>query len=166
MLKDYDTSLKQIYTTTSDNGSNMVKSTEPLREQPQCELDEVMCEETDDELSEHESDGIIPYDDLVSTLGELEHIFQVVINCIRCAHTLQLVILDAIKEADLATRIGKCRKLDMALRKPNNATKLKIMRFKKAKLNISTRWNSNFDRIIGIGGVLYAKSNGCSTESR
>lgn len=67
------------------------------------------------------------------------------INCIRCAaHSLQLVVYDAIKVASLAEKILLCRRLSVALRKPNNCLKLDLAKLRKAKLNIVTRWNSTY----------------------
>lgn len=90
--------------------------------------------------------------DLKPNLEEVEKLFvgdsKSSVNCIRCCtHTLQLVVTNAIKEEKLAKTISECRKLAIALRKPNNASKMFIENFRKAKLNVNTRWNSSFDMI-------------------
>lgn len=68
------------------------------------------------------------------------------VNCVRCsAHTLQLVVMNAIKGEKLSAKISKCRNLAKTLRKPTNAAKIKNENHRYAKLSCPTRWNSAFD---------------------
>lgn len=149
-LKEYDISLNQIYTITSDNGRNMIKSTSLLRNELQNDIQGNIEEDESDESFDGDNETQISH--YSTTLQDVQKMMQIdsdsLINCIRCAaHTLQLVVADSIKEENLAGKILKCRKLAIALRKPTNTTKLKLLNLKLAKLSVPTRWNSNFDMI-------------------
>lgn len=135
VLKEYGVTLKQIYTITSDNGTNMIKTVALLREDLEAEINE----ESEDE-------------ELEMDMNEIENLIVAdsnnLINCMRCAaHTLQLVVCDAIKDVNLGSKIAECRKLAIALRKPSNYTKIVTQKLRKPILNTPTRWNSSFDMI-------------------
>lgn len=66
------------------------------------------------------------------------------INPIRwTAHTLQLVVSDAIKEGELNSKISLCHKLAVALRKPAHISKIMLQRIMKPILNTPTRLELN-----------------------
>lgn len=136
VLMDFGIYLWQIYSVTSDNGSNMLKATQLLREdmhsdmandsEDDCEVEEYLCENNIHEV-------------LLPDCSEI-------VNCIRCAaHTLQLVVTDSIKEQNLVQKISGCRRLAVALRKPTNLTKIRNQGLRLPILNVAIRWNSTFD---------------------
>lgn len=141
VLQEYNISLNQIYTITSDNGKNMIKSKNLLKD----DLKELMNVDEDDvEFVE---------DEILKNLEEMENLMthDTLINCIRCAaHTLQLVVYDAIKEENLAKLISEARRLAVALRKPINFSKIMTQNLRKPILNIPTRWNSAYDMMLRL----------------
>lgn len=66
------------------------------------------------------------------------------VNC--CAHTIQLIVSDALKElrSNYQNVIKLCRQFAKFLRRPTNINKLKNLglKFKFPKLDCPTRWNS------------------------
>lgn len=134
-------SLKQIYTITSDNARNMIKATELIRNELQSQIDH----ETESEEEENDQFNYQSVDNAASLLITDS---KTCVNCIRCAaHTLQLVVTDAIKESNLANNINECRKIAIALRKQTISAKLKSENLRLSKLNVPTRWNSTYDMI-------------------
>lgn len=145
VLKEYNIALKQIYCVTSDNGRNMIKATNLLREQLETEIIEESDDSDDDNTDNEDQENVI-------NLNEVEDLISKesngLVNCIRCAaHTLQLVVSDALKEANLSAKISECRRLAVALRKPNICIQIKAQNKRMPKLNVPTRWNSSYDMI-------------------
>lgn len=155
VLNEYNISLKQIYAVTSDNGRNMIKCTELLHNDliDECDVETVPeIVDVDVDNSENISNESNDYVDGV-LLEETVKLFaaDVMVNCIRCAaHTVQLVVTDAIKILDVQKNIAKCRKIAVCLRKPTNYMKLETMGLRKPLLSVPTRWNSDFDMIERI----------------
>lgn len=94
VLSTYDISVNQIYSITTDNGRNMVKAVQILR---------------DDESEEDETD-------LWPILDELKLGPVLSVRC--AAHTLQLAIYDVLKDAKLSELIETVRDVVKILRTP------------------------------------------------
>lgn len=160
VLSEYNISLKQVYSITSDNGRNMIKATKLLRMDLQLIIDSETT--TSDEGSDSSDENDEQHEDarsqqsnemfLETNIKEAEALIRIdsksMMNVVPCAaHTTQLVVADVVKEANLAEKIAECRKLAIALKKPNNSTKISNENLRKAKLNVPTRWNSAFDMV-------------------
>ena len=102
VLKDYNINLNQIYSITSDNGANMLKSTQLLRDDLDIEFSSAI---DNSDLAISDFSNIESIRQAVSVISEESH---GLINCIRCAaHTLQLIFADATKENNIDQQIQK-----------------------------------------------------------
>ncbi|XP_051862743.1 uncharacterized protein LOC117577396 isoform X1 [Drosophila albomicans] len=98
ILDDYDISLDQIYSITSDNGRNMIKAVQ------------VLNDATEESLYEEDIES-------ENLLNELDSIELANIHLVRCAaHTLQLCVFDVNRTKEIADKISACRTLCKSLR--------------------------------------------------
>lgn len=146
ILKCYDIKLKQIYTITTDNGSNMIKTISLLNEE----------EDEDDEIEAEEN--VVVHEDLMTavhgnsssdndTFIELSN-EEISVTSVRCAaHSLQLAIHDVLNEKNLAKKIAKYRYICKKLRNTNILMQIKGNKLKKPKIDCPTRWNSTYDML-------------------
>lgn len=136
VIQSYDININQVYSVTSDNGRNMIKAAELLRN----EFEVSDLEEVEDEINElitenNEDEGL----EILSNIhGDIIHF-----RCV--AHTAQLAVYDTI--SSVKQKIDKCRNISKKLRVPNRASLAKKLGIKKAILDCPTRWNSTFDML-------------------
>lgn len=136
ILQFYNIGLHQIYSITSDNGANMLKTIKLLQ-------DELYNNEND----EDENEALVTEKDLLEmeTLIVKERAEPCVINTIRCAaHTLQLVVTDVLKSVENKKIIEISTQITLALKKSENRHKLFERGLKSPILKNSTRWCSTF----------------------
>lgn len=109
VLNDYDISLKQVYCITSDNGRNMIKATKLLHDNLEEDIQsEMMYSDSESENGAEE----FPDHDLNGVENSIVSDSKSMINCMRCAaHTLQLVVNDAIQDQDLSKKLLECKKI-------------------------------------------------------
>lgn len=165
-LLEYKISLNQIFSITSDNGSNMIKTIALLdatyQQQRASEPGFVEAErniwgsileensfDSDDEVEDFIFDGTY-YNDLLT--GVRMHfsaiIYSDLIQGISCAaHCLHLVVIKSIDKAvEEKKLIEKCREVSKKLRRPTfrNLIKSKNLNLdlNQAKIDVETRWNS------------------------
>lgn len=163
-LLDYDISLSQIFSITSDNGANMLKAIALLDDHLQKEKNS-----TDNDRENHEnenndtdSDEEIEsnifdanfYNDLLAGV-RLEFnslIYSDLIQGISCAaHCLHLIVTKAIEKSKDALKVlEKCRELCKKLRRPTFQNLLESLSYKQAKLDINTRWNSIYLMVFTV----------------
>lgn len=168
VLEKYGIQIQQVYAITTDNGSNMLKTTELMNDMLPAEsggrienvlqmLNEGMAgiEDQDDEFSSDENEETVAQKEAEANLQKMREAIENIIagssvlsfiNAISCAaHTLQLGIRGAIADEDFADGnklIQKCKKLTRTLRVPSVATVIKGENYLQAKKNVNSRWNS------------------------
>ncbi|KAG0437735.1 hypothetical protein HPB47_017308, partial [Ixodes persulcatus] len=114
VLAAYNVELCQLYSITTDNGTNLVKSVKSLMEdQQQQSGSDDEGEVTGDQNAELQLTSDDPFDDTGPWPG--------VLRGVRCAaHTLQLAVDDAMKKASAKATVAKAREVCKKLRCPNN----------------------------------------------
>ncbi|CAK9294251.1 unnamed protein product [Gordionus sp. m RMFG-2023] len=118
-LNKFHIPLRNVYTITTDNGANLVKSIKLLNE---CSLDEM--DDIDINNDDNNFEDISEFD-----IPEIIKDFSTKIYCIRCAaHTLQLAINDSLKNNIFKTIIDKARDVAKYLRTPTIVRILKSMK--------------------------------------
>ena len=175
ILEQYDIDLCQIYTITTDNGANMVKSVKLMSaEQGHCtasmdqEAPSTSYEVTgtsrtryelseSDDFSESDDDSapfILNVEVLLETLASgdfVEAPSRSILRGIRCAaHTLQLAVDDALKQSTLKDVIAKARTVCKVLRSPSIMVILKKLKRPKPILDCVTRWHSTCDMLTRL----------------
>ncbi|XP_065323654.1 uncharacterized protein LOC135930795 [Gordionus sp. m RMFG-2023] len=143
-LNKFHIPLRNVYTITTDNGANLVKSIKLLNE---CSLDEM--DDIDINNDDNNFEDISEFD-----IPEIIKDFSTKIYCIRCAaHTLQLAINDSLKNNIFKTIIDKARDVAKYLRTPTIVRILKSMKRQMAILDCTTRWSSicmMLERLISL----------------
>jgi hypothetical protein len=126
--------MKQLYTITIDNGSNVVKIVNILEQEQQ---DDALDLENFEEINEH--------DDLVdeNILKFLESPSEEVLNCVRCAaHTLQLVVSDCVDLYNEEKR--KVRAISHEMKKEKYRSMYKANGVQRPINDVDTRWMSTY----------------------
>lgn len=154
--------LEQIEAVTSDNGSNMIRSTALLEEsyrkesmstEKNAEVHPYVNNDDDDD-DEYIDEDLFDdsyYDDLLeevrSAFGAADYTH--LIHGISCAaHSIQLVIKNAIKRSpSIESVLQKCRELAKKLRTPSIRSLLQSEGFNMALLEVETRWGSMFSMV-------------------
>lgn len=175
VMEKYGIEIRQIFAITTDNGSNMLKTTELLNDMLPVEsgeritnvlqmLNQGMAEidvQNDEYSSDEDEETVVGKDTRANLQNMREAIENIIdgslvlnfVNAISCAaHTLQLGIRDAIADADFAggnELIQKCKKLTRALRAPSVARVITREKYLQAKKNVNTRWNSELIMVCG-----------------
>lgn len=169
ILLNYDISLAQVASITSDNGKNMIKAIALLdayyqtqkttsNQNPSNHIPESTNEMTggdddDDDEDEYHIDADIfddeYYRDLLEEVRTQFEGSSDFIQSVSCgAHCIHLVVSHAIEKSPETTRIiEECRTLAKLLRKPTYRTKLKAADFNMALLDVTTRWNSIYSMV-------------------
>lgn len=127
VLGEYEISLQQILTITTDNGSNMIKAVKDLNENLKNE--------------NNFNTG--------STLELIENKFSSnTITNIRCgSHTLQLCVNDVLKHENVKEKIDTLRHIVKKLRTQTYINILKNSDLKRPVIDCITRWNSTYDML-------------------
>ncbi|XP_064469959.1 uncharacterized protein LOC135384700 [Ornithodoros turicata] len=134
VLAGYKIEMTQIYSVTTDNGSNMLKAATLLSDVP----DDVSDEEDKESSFDDISDVIV--EEVNFSSG---HHDSLQFQSIRCAaHTLQLAVNDALKEKTSVEIISKCRKICKKLRTQTLMSLIRKLKLKKPVLDCPTRWMS------------------------
>ncbi|XP_036342599.1 uncharacterized protein LOC118751881 [Rhagoletis pomonella] len=132
-LQQFDIDLTQIYSTTSDNGANMLKASK-LLQQDMIDLQNDECETT----SENENDD---YELVHNRLNS-------VLAVVRCAaHTIQLAEYDSFKE--MQNKLEECRKIVKLLRASIRSC-INSADIRLPPIDNITRWNSTFEMIESL----------------
>ncbi|CAH1733108.1 unnamed protein product [Aphis gossypii] len=179
-LERYNLNPKFIYSITTDNGANMLKTVSLIREMNRdfeyFDNNEEMSENvhnfednqvhTDEENSydvsecSDEDNNMINEQEnennqetlpsIINDLGAEVHTLEV-LRGMRCAaHTLQLSILDVFKTESIKSTINKSRRLVKTLRLPKNLEALKNMDLKRPVIDCVTRWGSTYDMLESL----------------
>ncbi|XP_028175812.1 uncharacterized protein LOC114364029, partial [Ostrinia furnacalis] len=147
ILGDFGIPLRNIYSITTDNGSNYLKVTSLFNEEIRNENNDSE-EETDDE--NNFNSGVDSFDATVlnDTNEDTEsHPFQ--ITSVRCAaHTLQLCVKDAInKNPETDSVIDISRRVVSILRRPLMKIRIRSQKLRKPVIDCNTRWASTYNML-------------------
>lgn len=175
-LSNVGISLEQIFSVTSDNGSNMLKMAKLL----QNDLSPDRCGESTDYANDYDENDDEPeididyyedaygnsnssdetfdpeifneeyFHDLLSNLrNEFSSTYDSLFTGISCAaHGLHLVVKDAINQCkEIGDLIEKCRTLVKKLRTPNLRGELKKRGQKMPIIDVKTRWSSLYNMV-------------------
>lgn len=144
VLSMYGVRAEQIYSITTDNGANMIKAVDILREGAAEETSLLASDDEDDEEdSTRSGDYLIDIEQAGSANSE-----EPLLQGVRCAaHTLQLAVHDALKNEDAQQTVGKCRTLTKLLRTQTMMSLIRKLQLKKPVIDTSTRWMSTSQMI-------------------
>lgn len=158
ILSDFEISLNQVLSVTSDNGKNMMKSI--------ALLDACYQESTDDSISANNmnvnegNDAGSDDDDVDSAIFDADYYLDLLTNIrgalsdqidyvdlihgISCAaHCINLVVRNAIMKCDETTiHLERCRALVKKLRTPTYKMLIEREKLHVARIDQDTRWNS------------------------
>ncbi|EDW18000.2 uncharacterized protein Dmoj_GI12344, isoform A [Drosophila mojavensis] len=126
IIEEYGITVDQIFSVTSDNGRNMVKTVKILND----DMEEPFFE--DDTEAEN-------------WMGKLDEVSLANIHLVRCAaHTLQLCVYDVNKLNKISQQIDICRKLCKTLRTETMSRILIEHNKNIPSLDVVTSWNSTY----------------------
>ena len=167
VLKKYNIDIKQIYSFTSDNGANFIKTGKLFKKMQIClsapcmsnkegssnlhnyiDNDNTYPDSDSDVEIKEEMDTRNPYHNLENEISNLNIEFMVSIRC--AAHTLQLAISDFLKETSLHGLITICTNVIKKLRNPSMLTMIKKVGLRKPVLHCPTRWDSTLKMIRSL----------------
>lgn len=146
---------QQIYTLTTDNGSNVVKAAKIMRENtkqtPEDTEESYGSDEYDDEVDNLSEEEISRVSELNETLSGIKTATEGVIP-VRCAvHTLQLSVHDVISSNTQIKRVlGAVRKVVNKTHTQNMRLIFKQNRKALPKLDCDTRWGSTYDMLESV----------------
>lgn len=140
-MEKYGIDQKNIYTITTDNAANVIKSIKLIED-----------ENMDDEINISET-KLDDATELIHLIQEYDWKSDLNIMSVRCAaHTLQLSILDILKNSwhdnitqSYITIIKDARNVVKELRTQNNLLYLRKYGLPRPLINCPTRWNSTYD---------------------
>lgn len=136
ILERFDININQVYSVTTDNGANVIKTSKLLQEYSANEIDN--DDNFDDQLFDNVSEGI---SDSLS-----------VVHC--AAHTLQLAAWDVLKQ--LKDEVNRCRDAVKFIRKKMRELKASPVPL----LDNTTRWSSTFEMVQSlIEAKVWIESN-------
>ncbi|XP_064472544.1 uncharacterized protein LOC135387057 [Ornithodoros turicata] len=134
VLARYELGVNQVYSLTTDNGSNMLKAASLLNDESSRAAGDYDDASTSDDIS-------MDIDEEFCLTGEHQDVRQ--IHSIRCAaHTLQLAVNDALKHGMTIDIFAKCRNISKKLRTQTLMSLIRKLKLKKPILDCVTRWMS------------------------
>lgn len=142
VLVRYKVDIQQVYTITTDNGSNMIKCTKLLSTE---QAGTAAATATVDDILNDSFGSNMGFDD-----DEMLHEFKVdflspIITAVRCvAHTFQLAIKKFTNEKSVDRVIQKAKAVARKLRTPTFIALIKKQNLKKPLLDCPTRWSSTY----------------------
>lgn len=188
-LEIYSLNPEFIYSITTDNGANMLKTVSLIREMnkdydnnKEMSENEQNFEDNQAHIDEENSNNVSECSDednnaineqenennqetlpsVINDLGAAVNTLEV-LRGMRCAaHTLQLSILDVFKIESIKLTINKSRRLVKTLRLPKNLEALKNMDLKRPVIDCVTRWGSTYDMLES----LLRRQNFCQVFGR
>lgn len=161
VLADFGIPLNQVLCCVTDNAANMVKVVKDFNvdlaaaAQPQSSSSQG---DQDQEDSDSDEDEDKTGDDDMDLPSLLEYSLPPTITHIRCGvHTLQLAIMDGLKNPGATSIVRRIRNVAVELRTPKVAEKLKSEGHLMAILDQETRWGSTYmmvDRVLALKGFV------------
>nr|XP_029715867.1 uncharacterized protein LOC115259432 [Aedes albopictus] len=153
LLKKFNVGITQIYTVTTDNGSNMIKATKLLKneqsllmaelEDPKTTNAEFLDRDDDDteSLKSFSADEV----EYTEEIDDLENLNNAHLTGVRCAaHDVQLSVYDVFKKKSVTIFLAKARKLVKTLRAQPYGNSFRLDKSKKLPFfDGDTRWGSS-----------------------
>lgn len=167
ILRLYNINLRNVYTFTSDNGSNMLSLGKILQSRQHDlylgdDLREMQtADESDDENeSEEEGEGFEPlnFDDDGELHGtgiarELKDLFAIV-KVVRCAcHVLNIAVNNTLKDLDVKAEISEIREKIKLLKGIKYKRIFKQLKIPRPRLDVETRWNSLYMMFASLRSI-------------
>lgn len=146
ILDEFDLSVHDIYTITTDNGDNVLGCTKILRLMQERKLEEFLSKQNADSINMETLMALIDVEtERIRSGHPLHFLFQ--LHC--AAHTLNLSLGDVLGMDDIALFLTTCRKLVKHLRRPTIVKLLQKKGLNLARIDCETRWNSVYD-MVGV----------------
>lgn len=156
IFTQFGATLSQLHAVTTDNGSNMLRSTRALNETANDDiLDDLTFFEQIDSGDDEPRDTTINhntqrYTEMIYELTQnhtLQNDFLAIIPEIRCcAHSLHLVVSDALSKSNVRASIGRVKSMCKALR--NQVVNIEFRKLSPNSiippLDCPTRWSSAY----------------------
>lgn len=165
VLNDFMLHEEQIYSITTDNGSNMKRTTRLLGGQYYTEDEDMDLNKTDDahndtqdedddDEEEEEQDNEHTDDcvhDILNNFIDNENESFKIRGMLCAAHTLQLAIKDALNlSVEGQAILEMARKVVKILRKPLNRNLLKLANLNAPIIDCPTRWTSTYNMLVRL----------------
>ena len=146
ILNDFDIELSQIYSITTDNGSNVLATSNLISNAVGVELDQMSLNDDLDNIED-----IIAAEELLqASLFDLKTALEGV-HLVRCsAHTLALAVDDCIgRKSDETTKklLTNARNVVCTLRNSIMRKELRKKFLPMAIIDVKTRWSSTYDML-------------------
>lgn len=182
VLRKFDISVSQIFSITTDNGSNMLKTTEFINDLQKDEtnnkignmiefLDETVQSYSVDLSNSDDDNEEDDYFESFNENNELEQIVNSIVagnnafsftNTISCAaHTLQLAINDSFNDIDFKEGkclLKRCRSLVRVLRTPSVLRAIDKEQLLRPQKQCETRWNSVYLMVSTLNDIVFHSS--------
>lgn len=163
IFSKFDVTLSQLYAVTTDNGSNMLSSTRALNDTANFDDQSfyAQIDSDDDDPMEASANTTINnntqrYIEMINQLTQshtLQNDFLAAIPEVRCcAHTLQLIVSDALTRSNFRAIINRTRAMCKTLRSQVINIEFRKLAPKSIipPLDCPTRWSSEFIMVIII----------------
>lgn len=167
-LQKFGIKEENIYTLTSDNGVNVVKAGEIMRQNYGTVDDDCNEEDVDDEISaENEESDYSGIGQLDESLRHVSTAADGVVS-VRCAaHTLQLCVHDLInKNQNIKSLLTRVRKVVKKTHTQNMRLVFKQNKMPLPKLDCETRWGSSYEMLQSVmAGKTFLCQIGLANDS-
>lgn len=148
-LAEFNISLLQVYSVTTDNGSNVLLSAEIMDE-----LAEAIADDIEEDLTIEQVEVEFYQNLLKETEAEFfnnENVPHYIISLACGAHTFQLALEAAIVDSgNTAEVIEKCRTIMKKLRTPNILRAIKERKLNFPLLDNDTRWTGKYSMVCNM----------------
>lgn len=155
-LLEYEISLDQVISATSDNGKNIVKAVTKLDDNYQQYLANDLID--NDEYIDPEIFDETYYDNILDQVRSSFNgvAYTNMIHGISCgAHCLHLVVTHAItRTEEINLLVSKCRRLVKKLRTPTMRAVIGGAGNNMAIIDVETRWNSIFSMVSSFAKII------------
>lgn len=168
VLDRFKLDIKNVYAATTDNGKNMVKCTEILRDQQELSLLNSLGSISEDKLLDADLiNGEVDYeideeygrklmeddndiDNLITKVDDIISSSEGCIESIKCgAHTFNLIVKDALATVN-DEWLKEIRKMVKTSKRVEYRALFTIARIPLPKLDVETRWSSTWDMVESI----------------
>lgn len=166
LLQVFKIDKRNIYSYTSDNGSNMISLGRLLRSmQHDLALGDEMraMQENEDSSSESDDEDENAGESNVQSSYRHENILQnmnqvfTILSVIRCAcHVLNLAVTSTLKQVEAGTIVNDIRKIVKQFKALKYKRIIKELKIPRPKLDVETRWNSMY---MMFSSLLAIKEN-------
>lgn len=137
ILNQFSIPMQNIYACTTDNGANMLKAIQLLKQYCSTDTDTLPVDLSQNEESANDEDSVYER-------GEI--LVNNILSSVRCAaHTIQLTAYDVLKSHK--SEISEVRNIVKNLRVHPYRNSFKVHDKKKPFFDVPTRWNSSYEMV-------------------